>query len=193
MVLALKLEDRNVLQPIEAVLSLSEEGRFSVEVQKILFYSDMYAVEKFGGRLTQADYKPMMYGAYSDHISEGLEKLASEREDIITRTDLRDGNTDTSYIHLGETSFGIEDFVQDVLTRISDMTIEELTEFSKMNYLYREADSGEILSFEEYEEALESGEVEPMIIDSTDCEQVEKPDWLCGYVNHRDDQQPSTS
>lgn len=142
------------------------DGLFPVKVQKLVFYADVYCTEKYGARLSTADFKPFMYGAYSEEIREALNKL-KERPEIATKPGMRNGQVELKYYSstASELSNKLQNIVSEVLERTADWNVDDLTKFSKKNWLFAETDYDEVIEFGVYREALENSETSPIILD----------------------------
>jgi uncharacterized protein YwgA len=159
-------------------------GRFSVEVQKLCFFADVYAVEKYRARLTSLEYGAYMYGPYSEEISERLDGLA-QRGKIETRVAMRNGKTDAKYDverHPDSLTNGQRQVLRKTVEQLEEYDPADLTDLSRENWMYKTADSGDLLSFEQYANELERGNTTPQTLPSVpwvgDSEEQDVPDGL---------------
>lgn len=137
---------------------------FAVRVQKLIFYSDMYCTERYNKRLTQADFKPTMYGGYAEDIRDALDEL--EKEGIPTTTGTRKGRITTRYMWEEETDLeeGRKEVIADVCEVTESVDTESLTRLSKRNWLFENTEYDAVMDFAKYREALEEGEAEPVTV-----------------------------
>jgi hypothetical protein len=132
---------------IREVLSYNG-GRFSVEVQKLCFFSDLYAVERYGRRLTDVEYDAYMYGPYSDDIADELEN--AESSDWMEMTPaMRDGHSDTRYDASdgADLTEGCEHVIRAAVDELEPLSHDELTVKSRESPPYRRTPGGEPIDF----------------------------------------------
>jgi hypothetical protein len=142
-------------------------GRYSVEVQKLCFHADLYAVEQYGRRVTDVDYGAYMYGPYAEVISEELEAAESASWMTITPT-MRKGRPDKRYDSTEESESladGCQKIIRETVNQLTHLDTSELTNASRRRTIYRLTDGGETLNFAEYNTQLESGDVTPDLAD----------------------------
>lgn len=128
-------------------------GRFSVEVQKLCFFSDLYAVERYGRQLTNVIYGAYMYGPYSDEIADELEK--AESSDWMQMTPaMRDGHSDTRYDASdgADLTEGCEHVIRAAVDELEPLSHDELTVKSRESLPYRRTPGGEPIDFVDHYE-----------------------------------------
>ena len=163
---------RDLKEVIKEVLHRSDHGLFAVEVQKLIFCSDLYSTERYGARTTAVKYYPRMYGAYSEQIRSALDELKTE---ISTSTGKRKGKPTTKFhsdiegdIHtLGE---GRVRVLKQIHFATRELSEDQLTKISKNNWLVKNADYDEPLNFKEYYDALQQNNTEPLLWDEIPSE-----------------------
>lgn len=119
-------------------------------LQKLVYLAELISAAEREERLTDADYKPYMYGAYSEDVSKALKEMD---DSIETKADLRHGKVVTSYRSRGdspELSDDIEDILDRVQSLVANLSSEELGEWSKETWLYENTPYGEPMNFEKY-------------------------------------------
>jgi uncharacterized protein YwgA len=152
--------NKDVAERVKGIIKHSSKGLFSVEIQKIMFYADCKAVEKYNSRFSNIEYKPKMYGAYSEELSKIINQMPDISDGVFTETSIRNGTTDKKYSYIGELNLNsdVESFIREVIEDTKNKSISDLTKISKDNYIYEQADRGEPLSFSKYRSKLESGD-----------------------------------
>lgn len=167
-----------VASRVKAIIGRSE-GLFSVDIQNLVFYADCKAVEKHNGRFTDFEFKPMMYGAHSEGLSDMIKDLSESVDGIFTETAIRDGTTDRKYSYVGRIDIHPEvgSFVDSVIEETKQYDTSEMTRISKENYLYNQASRGESLSFPSYREALEEDSELHSVTGSYKPDPCQ-PDWV---------------
>lgn len=158
----------------EVVKGFLERYRYLHEyrIQKLLYITEVVSVYERGKRLTEFDFKPYMYGAYSDNLPQLLERLAEDGE-VKTKKDTHHGKKTTAYMSVDESGKEIsatlpkevENIIERVHRATKSMSNEELAKWSKETWLYQEEGYGEPMDFgrlmhrsgREIEEELKQG------------------------------------
>ncbi|MEZ3142785.1 Panacea domain-containing protein [Halobaculum sp. MBLA0143] len=137
---------------IREVLSYNG-GRFSVEVQKLCFFSDLYAVERYGRRLTNVRYGAYMYGPYSDEIADELGNAESSNWMEMTPA-MRDGHSDTRYNASdgADLTKGCEHVIRAAVDKLESLSHDELTIKSRESLPYKRTPGGEPIDFVDHYE-----------------------------------------
>lgn len=121
-------------------------------LQKLVYLSELVSQFEDYGRITDAEFKPYMYGAYSDDISDSLSDLASD-EDVNTSPDMWHGELTTAYHWEGSSPPEIEE--KELLDRVIEVarskSNDELATWSKDTWLFEETDFGEAMDFSDIE------------------------------------------
>ena len=156
------------LQRIEAsdlIRGFLDKYKFLHEyrLQKLIFFADLFAAEKYGERLTDTDFMPFMYGSYSDDVSNVLQEL-EENPDVSSKTDMHHGKTVTAYVGDSVDTSDLNDEVVEIIEQVHTVTNsksnEELAQASKDSWLYEETEYAEEMNFREYAEKVRDGEIE---------------------------------
>jgi uncharacterized protein YwgA len=131
---------------------------YEKRIQKLVFYGEIYCLINFGSRLTNANFKPYMYGSFSEDIREALAEL--DNEGVQTEEVLINGKWVTKYI--GEEVDGgnlpapLAAIVDAVHQQTRSQSTEELAKFSKQNWLFEQTDYGDLMDFDEFAEKLDN-------------------------------------
>lgn len=139
----------------EIILAFLEEHRFLHEyrLQKLVYLAELLSIKNSGQRLTNAEFKPYMYGAYSKDVSKALEDLESEAE-VPTFVDSRHGKVTKAFkgrgekTDLDEGTLSIVDSVVNITRRKSN---EELADWSKSTWLFENTPYGDNMDMLKYE------------------------------------------
>lgn len=125
-------------------------------IQKLVYLADLVSKIERGERLTEADFKPYMYGSYSEEIRDTLQEL---EEEVPNEPDYQYGNVTTKYTGSGggETvsSDDIEEIIERVKKATSGWSSEELGDWSKESWLYENTDYGSDMNFDRIESLRE--------------------------------------
>jgi uncharacterized protein YwgA len=132
-------------------------------LQKLIYFAELLYKESNDNRLTGADFKPFMYGAYSEDISKKLEEMESE-PDVSTKTDMHHGKTVTAYLGQSIDEDDLNPNVMYIVNEIHPSTQsesnEDLAQISKESWLYQETPYSSKMDFDEYKEKLDNGEID---------------------------------
>lgn len=123
-------------------------------LQKLIYLAELLAVQKEGSRLTDAEYKPYMYGAYSEDLAD---KLSDMEPDVSTKATTHHGKLVTAFVdpdkspELDDTVEAIIDKVHEKIkdTRISN---DEFGEWSKESWLYQNTPFDHKMNFLRYQD-----------------------------------------
>ncbi|AAV47143.1 unknown [Haloarcula marismortui ATCC 43049] len=133
-------------------------------LQKLIYLAELMYREKHEGRpLTEAEYKPYMYGAYSEDVDDTLSELRGDPE-VKAENQHRYRNSKTTYkgeIEDLDIPSDVEDLVEVVTNMTRRMSSDDLAQWSKSTYLFDETDYNDEMEFEKYLSAIREGEVEP--------------------------------
>jgi uncharacterized protein YwgA len=146
---------------------------YNYRLQKLVFYGDIWCLQNFGKRLTDASFKPYDYGSYSDDVTDALDELVEEGE-VEFKIEMKpDGPTREYQSHPegGQLSSAKKKIIKQILDETSGLSTEELAQFSKQTWLFNNTEEGEPMDFEFYAEnvVLSGPEIEGL------CEQDEDP------------------
>lgn len=132
-------------------------------LQKLVYAAELlYAEENDGEQLVNAEFKPYMYGSYSERLAETLDNLDTH-EDIVARPDVHHGKRTEAYKFTGAGDGGLPENVGNLVQRLHEatksMTNEELAQWSKESWLYQETDYDTPMDFDDYAEKEDRGEI----------------------------------
>jgi len=135
-------------------------------VQKLVYLADLVSKLKRGERLTDADFKPYMYGSYSENLRNTIN---SSQDELPTGKDRHYGNV-TTVFYGGNTDKGrsagvfeqpalqdeeAQEIIEAVLEAIDGWRSEELGDWSKESWLYENTPYDEEMDFDRLEEVDE--------------------------------------
>lgn len=122
-------------------------------LQKLVYLAELLYLEREGGKsLTDADYKPYRYGAYSEDVKEAVSELASDSK-VQAEYSRKYGNDTWSYKPNGldpDLPEEVEELVDVVMNLSRHKSSDELAKWSKSTYLFNETDYDEQMSLSEY-------------------------------------------
>lgn len=155
--------DRGRLEEVIREVLKHSNPLFAVEIQKTIFYGEIYCTEKYAGRLTDARFYPSMYGAYSDDIREVLDDLESE---LPTKIGKRLGRNKPKFEapEKGTENPELRRIIEEICSKTRTLDLDELTELSRENWLFRNTEHDEIMNFEKYHRKIKNGEIDPLLI-----------------------------
>lgn len=154
---------------IRAFLEEHEHGVHEFRLQKLIYLLELVLAQE-NERATDLDYKPYMYGSYSEELGDELEKMKRDTN-LTTKADYQHGKVTTKYFPSGEEP-DIEEDLREKIKKISsevDMKNEDLGQWSKETKLYKETEYGTEMNFNDFsEEDFEEDVLEhfPEIVDS---------------------------
>lgn len=135
-------------------------------VQKLVYLADLVSKLKRGERLSDADFKPYMYGSYSEDLRKTVE---SSRDELPTGKDRHYGNVTTVY-YGGKSDKGqtdevfdepaiqdeeVQEIIEAVLDAVDGWRSEELGDWSKESWLYENTPYEEEMDFDRLEQVDE--------------------------------------
>lgn len=134
---------------------------YEIRVQKLVYYGELYCLDNYGCRLTNAEFRPYMYGSFSKNVRKALREL-----DLPTEKTYKNGSETVKYLSYGVSGGTLSDKKREVISRIHQRTknksTEELAEMSKESWLYENEEFDEPMNFKRYDEEFdlprESGE-----------------------------------
>ena len=141
-----------------AIGELIEEFEFLHEfrIQKLLYIADLVAQLERGERITDADFKPYMYGSYSEEISNTLSQFEDEQK-VEYSPDYQYGDVTTKYTNLIDgadltlSDEGVESILRRVKNATEGWTSQDLGEWSKESWLYKNTSYGSEMDFDRLE------------------------------------------
>lgn len=132
-------------------------------LQKLVYAAELlYTEENDGEQLVNAEFKPYMYGSYSERLAETLDEI-DNRENVVARPDVHHGKRTEAYKFTGTGDGDLPESVGDLVERLHEatksMTNEELAQWSKDSWLYQETDYDTPMDFTDYAEKEDQGEI----------------------------------
>ena len=129
-------------------------------LQKLVYLAELLYTERTGGdRLTDAEYRPYRYGAYSEDVKKELGSVAN-RPDVKAEHSRKYGN-DTWTYKSDNVDPNLPKEVEEVVDLVMKLTRkksnDELAQFSKSTHLFEETDYDSEMDFDEYIDHLETG------------------------------------
>lgn len=121
-------------------------------LQKLIYLAELLSLNADEDRITKAQFKPYMYGSYSEDVASELKDLNSE---VKTSIDMQHGNMTLAYHGEGlEPPEDIDDEIVDLVKEISQAAMnksnEELAQWSKETWLYQNTEYGTPMNFFRY-------------------------------------------
>jgi len=127
---------------------------YETRLQKLIFYTEVYCILHYGHRLTEAEYRPYMFGAFSPDVRHALNNL----DDIKKRRTIKNGNRTVAY-RCSEKSDWLDEDTKCIIRRTHlsarRKSTDELAQFSKESYLFENTEYDPPMKFTEFEEALD--------------------------------------
>ena len=121
-------------------------------LQKLIYLAELVHGQLEENRLVEdVEYKPYMYGSYSEDVSDKLEDLDDELESL---PDYQHGKMTKRYIASDESLGSIEDEIaKEIIKAVSDVTSSkrsvDLEKWSKSTSLYEETPYDQPMNFED--------------------------------------------
>lgn len=164
-------------------------------VQKLVYLADLVSKLKRGERLTDADFKPYMYGSYSEDLRNTIN---NSQDELPTGKDRHYGNV-TTVFYGGKTDKGrsarvfeqpalqdeeAQEIIEAVLEAVDGWRSEELGDWSKESWLYENTPYDEEMDFDRLEEVDEKvkeelvdtfPELEPILFEEVDTDPQGEP------------------
>lgn len=127
---------------------------FETRIQKLIFYTEVYCILHYRRRLTHAEYRPYMYGAFSRDVRTALNSL----DGVKRRRTVVHGNRTTGYSLSDYTSSlneDIQNIVEQVCDHVGEESTEDLAQFSKSSWLFENTEYDHPMDFPEFANALD--------------------------------------
>jgi len=122
---------------------------YEIRLQKLVYEAELYTLANYDARLTNAEFKPYIYGTFSETVRKALSSLDVEKE-VVTR----DGEKTRKYLSYGVSGGDLSDLKKDIIssvhTRTKSTSTSELASNSKESWLYQNQEFGESMDFHEY-------------------------------------------
>ena len=123
---------------------------YEFRVQKLVFYAEVYTIDNYERRLTDASWKPYIYGSFSEDVRVAVREL-----DVPTQTVYRNGDETIKYLNKGLSGQHLENeakraILDRVHQRTRNQSTKDLAQFSKNHWLFEHTDYESVMSFEKY-------------------------------------------
>jgi hypothetical protein len=158
--MTVKLQDKGVDRRCDSLDSvvgrfLDEQGETTeTRLQNLVFVTEVYATTYCRRRLTGAEFRPYMYGAYSPDVSETL----SDSQCVTEHRRLKNGNRTTVYSSDGSNP-KMDDSRETIVESVSDYTsgvdTDTLAQFSKDSWLFEHTPEDDPMQFTAFRDALD--------------------------------------
>lgn len=128
---------------------------FETRIQKLIFYAEVYCILHYRRRLTSAEYRPYMYGAFSRDVRDAINSL----DDITRRKTVIQSDRTTAYSldrYEDSESIDIRAVIEKVCNHVDKESTEELAQFSKNSWLFENTEYNHPMEFPEFAEALDA-------------------------------------
>lgn len=122
---------------------------YEIRLQNLLYITELYTIQNYDTRFTDAAFTPNMHGATSTHIHETLHSLPLET-DIVTRNGVKTRKYLSYGVpsqHLPETP---EAIINAVHTRTRTTPTSELVTDAKTTWLHNHHENGDEMNFTNY-------------------------------------------
>lgn len=156
-----KISLKNIIQGFLLNSNFLHEFR----LQKLVYIADLVSKVKRedSQRLTNADFRPYMYGSYSEELGKTLNKLKEENE-LPHKRDRQYGKITTVYLGSQHPSMSpnemqvqLQEGEKEIIEAVSQATKgwsnDELGEWSKDSWLYENTSYGEEMNFDRLDQA----------------------------------------
>lgn len=128
-------------------------------IQKLMYFAELYTIDNYEKRLSDATWKPYMYGSFSEDVRTAVERLEDSNE-IDTEIVRRDGGRTTKYLGHGISGGSISTAKKRIVARVhqrfKSKSNDELGDESKTSWLYENQEFNSKMDFSEYLEQVQS-------------------------------------
>ena len=125
------------VKPLLRYFIAQYNGIVEERLQKLCFYTEAVHYEEHGSRLSNVDYRPFMYGMFSDDIRTGTEQLDADGGEV-SKT-LRNGKV-VDLFETPDTPAELDDdlraFLDAVHEETRDRTTSEIAQWTKDHRLF---------------------------------------------------------
>ncbi|MFC4405423.1 type II toxin-antitoxin system antitoxin SocA domain-containing protein [Haloarchaeobius iranensis] len=145
--------DRVKLVIKEFLVQSQRDELFETRIQKLIFYGEVYCVVHYSRRMTKAEYRPYMYGAFSRDVRYALNVM----DDITEKNRIVNNNRTTAYSLDSKDNFvsdGLQRIISAICDKVNRESTEELAQFSKDSWLFEETEYDQPMDFEEFDRAI---------------------------------------
>ncbi|WP_380680595.1 type II toxin-antitoxin system antitoxin SocA domain-containing protein [Salinigranum sp. GCM10025319] len=114
-----------------------------------MFYAEVYTIDNYQQRLSDVSFKPYLYGSFSQQVRDELEELDIQSQEVYI-----EGNKTKKYMNSGLPDTNLQPDKKKIIRRVHEITkskpTEELAQFSKDHWLFKEGKFGDEMDFEKY-------------------------------------------
>jgi uncharacterized phage-associated protein len=160
---------------------------YEFRIQKLVYFAELYALDNYEKRLTDAKWKPYYYGCYSETISQALEALDVDSK-AVTRRNRETTKYIGHYVSGGDLPSGKKAIIEHVHQRYKSVSTEELAARSKETWLYEEGTDGEPMDFDSYLEQINQIPKEQRREYDSDAPKIDIDDGWDSYEKSDDNQ-----
>ena len=122
-------------------------------IQKLMYFAELYTIDNYEQRLSDATWKPYMYGSFSEDVRTAVQRL-EEGNEVDTETVRRDGSKTTKYIGYGISGGDISKAKKLIVNRVHQQfkskSNDELGDESKESWLYQDQKFDTPMDFGKY-------------------------------------------
>ena len=142
---------RELKEVIKEFLSYMDFA-YNFRLQKQVFYGELWCLNNYGKRLTDADFKPYFHGSFSEDIETALEEMRADGEVEYVNVEKQDGWTFEYKRHEtgGRLSPGKKEIIKEIYGEVRGLKSKQLAQLSKQNWLFRDTEMGESMDFDRY-------------------------------------------
>lgn len=125
-------------------------------LQNLLFYAEVWCLQTYGKRLTNAEFVPDDRGSFSRGVERALAELRGSGEVEFTGEHGPDDHRGEYRYHGdgGDLSLARNQIVEHVCEETANWSPEQLEAFSKGTWLYENTPTGERMDFETYRDEV---------------------------------------
>lgn len=122
-------------------------------LQMLVYMSDLVAIHRGLGKLTEATFRPYMHGSYSDEVRETLHEIENQLE---MELDYHHGKATMKYKYDSEPDLADEEteLIEDIFRSTENCSNNDLKKWCKNTYLYESTPYGAAMDFEDYEDKV---------------------------------------
>lgn len=150
-------------------------GATKTRIQKMVFFGDIYCLQNFGYRLTNADFMTYDHGAYS----RTLEDVVNDSESIETFDSPYSRNPQYRATEPARISDEKAELVEHIFQKIVNRDTEDLAHLSKQTWLYKNTTHGDVMDFDRYRDDVM---ISPVIYRELDIEEPSEVNSKTGSV-----------
>lgn len=128
---------------------------YEMRIQKLVYFAELYSMDNYEKRLTNATWKPYMFGSFSEDVRNALEDLDVDSE-VVRRNGSRTRKYFGYNVSAGSLSDGKKAIIQRVHEKTKNKGTEEMGKESKETWLYQEEEFDQPMDFGKYLQHIRS-------------------------------------